>query len=281
MMKGKLFVIGCGPGSMEHLTKRAIDAVRESDFIVGYKTYVNLIKDLITTQEIVSTGMSEEVERAQEAVKLAKTGKKVAVVSSGDAGVYGMAGLVYEVLTQQGWSGKTGVEVEIIPGVSAIHSSASLLGAPIMHDSCTVSLSDHLTPWEIIEKRLEAAAMSDFVIALYNPKSGKRTRQIEEAQRILLKYKSPDTPVGLVKSAYRQKQQIVITNLKEMLDHEIGMLTTVIIGNSATFVHDNKMITPRGYEKKYSLTDAEQALVKHERLKSEHEPWALHQGQAD
>lgn len=277
-MLGKLLVIGFGPGSFEHMTKRAQDAIQESDCIIGYKTYVELIQDLLTDQEIISTGMSEEVSRAQAAVRLAEEGKTVAVISSGDAGVYGMAGLVYEVLIEKGWKEETGVGVEVIPGVSAINSCASLLGAPIMHDACTISLSDHLTPWELIEKRIDAAAQADFVVTLYNPKSGRRTRQIQEAQRILLNYRSPSTPVGLVKSAYRDRQHIVITDLEHMLEHDIGMLTTVVIGNSTTFLYDNKLITPRGYQRKYTLNSSEQRLKPHERLRHENEPWALHKG---
>ncbi|MCQ6279444.1 precorrin-3B C(17)-methyltransferase [Bacillus sp. EB600] len=276
-MKGKLLVIGFGPGGHKHITERAREAIQESDMIIGYKTYVELIEELINGQQIVSTGMTEEVSRAQEAVKQAEQGKNVAVISSGDAGVYGMAGLVYEVLIEKGWEQASGVEVEIIPGISAINSCAALLGAPVMHDSCTISLSDHLTPWELIETRIEAAAQADFVIALYNPKSGRRTRQIEEAQRILLKYRSPETPVGLVKSAYRDSQKVVITNLKEMLDQEIGMLTTVLIGNSSTFLYDGLMITPRGYQRKYTLNQAVQSLKPHQRLQKEAEPWALEQ----
>ncbi|MGE7664590.1 precorrin-3B C(17)-methyltransferase [Ureibacillus composti] len=277
MQKGKIFVVGFGPGDYEHITKRAVDALKESDFIIGYKTYVELIAHLVTAKSIVSTGMTEEVSRAQEAVRQAELGNVVSVISSGDAGVYGMAGLVYEVLIELGWTAETGIEVEVVPGISAINSCASLLGAPVMHDSCTISLSDHLTPWTVIEKRIEAAAMADFVVAFYNPKSGRRTRQIVEAQRILLKYRSPATPVGLVKSAYREKQQIVMTTLAEMLNHEIGMLTTVVVGNSSTFYYDNKMITPRGYQRKYTLGDEKQPLKPHQRLKKEAEPWALDQ----
>ncbi|MCK2003521.1 precorrin-3B C(17)-methyltransferase [[Brevibacterium] frigoritolerans] len=274
---GKLFVVGFGPGNFEHITKRAVEALQESDYIIGYKTYVELIQGLLTDQKIISTGMTEEVSRAQEAVKQAELGKKVAVISSGDAGVYGMAGLVYEVLIEKGWKEETGVGIEVIPGISAINSCASLLGAPVMHDSCTISLSDHLTPWELIAKRVEAAAMADFVIALYNPRSGRRTRQIVETQNILLRYRSPDTPVGLVKSAYRDRQDIVITNLKDMLNHDIGMLTTVIIGNSSTFLYDDKIITPRGYQRKYTLNSEKQTLKPHQRLQKEAEPWALDQ----
>ncbi|TYR80621.1 precorrin-3B C(17)-methyltransferase [Priestia megaterium] len=276
-MKGKLLVIGFGPGSFEHITQRAREAIQESDMVIGYKTYVELIEGLLTNQQIISTGMTEEVSRAQEAVKQAEQGKKVAVISSGDAGVYGMAGLVYEVLVEKGWRKDGGVEVEVIPGISAINSCASLLGAPVMHDACTISLSDHLTPWTLIEKRIEAAAQADFVVAFYNPKSGRRTRQIVEAQRILLKYRSPDTPVGLVKSAYRDREQVVMTTLSEMLEHEIGMLTTVVVGNSSTFFYDDLMITPRGYQRKYTLNKTEQPLKPHQRLKKEAEPWALEQ----
>lgn len=276
---GKLIAIGFGPGHEQHMTQRARDAFSECDIIIGYKTYVELIRHLLTDdQQIVSTGMTEEVGRAQEAVKLAREGHTVAVISSGDAGVYGMAGLIYEVLVEQGWEEENDVKVEVVPGVSAIQACASLLGAPVMHDSCTISLSDHLTPWEWIKKRVEAAAMADFIIALYNPKSGRRTKQIEETQKILLQYRDPKTPVGLVKSAYRDRQQIVMTDLEHMLEHEIGMLTTVIIGNSTTFMYDGKMITPRGYQRKYTLGEEKQPLKPHQRLKEEAEPWALHGG---
>ncbi|MCH7321938.1 precorrin-3B C(17)-methyltransferase [Solibacillus sp. MA9] len=277
MQKGKIFVVGFGPGDREHITKRAVDALQQSDHIMGYKTYVELIEHLVTAKTIVSTGMTEEVSRAQEAVKQAEAGHIVSVISSGDSGVYGMAGLVYEVLIEKGWTEATGIEVEVVPGISAINSCASLLGAPVMHDSCTISLSDHLTPWTVIEKRIEAAAMADFVIAFYNPKSGRRTRQIVEAQRILLKYRSPGTPVGLVKAAYRDTQDIILTTLSEMLEHDIGMLTTVVVGNSSTFFYDNKIITPRGYQRKYTLGEEKQILKPHQRLKKEAEPWALDQ----
>jgi len=276
-MSGKVLVVGFGPGSFEHITERAKEAIQESDMIIGYKTYVELISGLLGDQQIISTGMTEEVSRAQEAVKQAEQGKTIAVISSGDAGVYGMAGLVYEVLVEKGWKPTDGIKVEVVPGISAINSCASLLGAPVMHDSCTISLSDHLTPWELIAKRLDAAAQADFVIALYNPKSGRRTRQIMEAQRILLNYRSPDTPVGLVKSAYRDRQEIVKTTLADMLQHDIGMLTTVVIGNSSTFMYEDLMITPRGYQRKYTLNQTTQPLKPHQRLKKEAEPWALDQ----
>ncbi len=273
--KGKLLIIGFGPGRLEHITGRALAALEESEAVIGYTTYVDLIKPLLRHQEIVGTGMTEEVSRAQEAVRRAEAGQTIAVISSGDAGVYGMAGLVYEVLIERGWNRVTGVEVEVIPGISAIQSCSSLLGAPIMHDSCTISLSDHLTPWESIAARVEAAGAADFVIAFYNPRSGKRIRQIEEARQILLCYRDPSTPVGIVKSAYRDRQQTIVTTLQEMLDHEIGMLSTVIVGNSATMVYDGLMVTPRGYERKYSLGADTQALKPHERLRTSSEPWSL------
>ncbi|GMA63439.1 precorrin-3B C(17)-methyltransferase [Alicyclobacillus fastidiosus] len=274
-MDGRIIVVGFGPGAFEHITERARTAIQESDVIIGYNTYVDLIRGLLTTQDIVRTGMTEEVSRAQKAVDLAASGKTVAVISSGDAGVYGMAGLVYEVLIERGWHQGDNPAVEVIPGISAINSCAALLGAPIMHDACTISLSDHLTPWEVIERRIEAAAAADFVIALYNPKSGRRTRQIAETQRIVLKYRPPETPVGLVKSAYRDRQHVVRTNLGEMLTHDIGMLTTVIIGNASTFYYDDLMVTPRGYQRKYTLNTAEQRLRPGERLRPENEPWSL------
>lgn len=277
MKRGKLLLIGFGPGSEAHLTMRARTAIEECEVILGYTTYVDLIRGLLRDDQVVmQAGMTEEVGRAQEAVRQAEQGKVVGVISSGDAGVYGMAGLVYEVLMEKGWTEASGVEVEVVPGISAINSCASLLGAPIMHDACTISLSDHLTPWELIAKRIDAAGAADFVIALYNPKSGRRTRQIEEAQRILLQYRSPNTPVGLVKSAYRDRQSVVVTTLADMLNHDIGMLTTVIIGNNSTQLYDGKMITPRGYQRKYTLSSDKQALAPHQRLREENEPWALH-----
>lgn len=273
--RGKLLIIGFGPGALEHITGRALAALDESEAVIGYNTYVDLIKPLLRQQEIVGTGMTEEVSRAQEAVRRAEAGQIIAVISSGDAGVYGMAGLVYEVLIERGWNRAEGVEVEVIPGISAIQSCSSLLGAPIMHDACTISLSDHLTPWETIATRVEAAGAADFVIAFYNPRSGKRTRQIEEARNILLRYRDPATPVGIVKSAYRDKQQTIVTTLQDMLEHEIGMLSTVVVGNSATMVYEGLMVTPRGYERKYSLGADTQDLKPHERLRTAAEPWSL------
>jgi len=251
-MKGVLYVVGIGPGAHEHATPAATHAIGEADLIVGYTTYIKLVADLIRGKEIVRTGMTEEIGRARAAVERARAGAKVALISSGDAGVYGMAGLVFQVLHDIGWRRGDSPELHIIPGVTALSSCASLMGAPLVHDFCAISLSDLLTPWPIIARRIEAAAAADFVIGLYNPASGRRTRQIVEAHSIIKKYRGSATPVALVKSAYRKLQQTVLTDLDHFLDYEIGMLTTVIVGSSNTFVFEGYMVTPRGYSNKYT-----------------------------
>ncbi|MBI2881606.1 MAG: precorrin-3B C(17)-methyltransferase, partial [Candidatus Tectomicrobia bacterium] len=234
-------------------TFRAREAIAEAEVIIGYRTYVRLVKDLIQGKEVHYTGMTEELERARKAVNFAYLGRKVALISSGDIGIYGMAGPAIEILKERGWRPGCGVEFEVIPGVTALSSCGSVLGAPVMHDFVAISLSNLLTPWELIVRRIEAAGQGDFIVALYNPKSGRRTQQIVETQKILLKYKRPDTPVGIVKSGHRKGQRVVITTLADMLSHEIGMLTTIIVGNAATFVWEGMMITPRGYQNKYLL----------------------------
>ena len=246
-------LIGLGPGSQDYLTARARSAIAEADTVIGYATYIRLIKDLLDGKEIVKKAMTQELDRAIEALERAKLGKKVALVSSGDAGVYGMAGPTFEVLFQAGWTPDSGIEVEIVPGASALNTCAALVGAPLTHDFCAISLSDLLTPWPTIARRLDAVAYADFVVALYNPKSGRRTRQIEEAQRIFLHHRDPQTPVAIVKSAYRPKQHIEFTTLENMGEADIGMLTTVLIGNSHTFVKHGLMVTPRGYANKYAV----------------------------
>lgn len=255
--KGKIMLVGLGPGSNEHLTYRARAAIAEADTIIGYVTYIRLVADLVEGKEVIKKSMTEELDRAIEALDRARQGKKVALVSSGDAGVYGMAGPTFEVLFQAGWtppSGQPGdIEVEIIPGASALNTCAALVGAPLTHDFCAISLSDLLTPWPVIARRLDATASSDFVVALYNPKSGRRTRQIVEAQRLFLRHRRPNTPVAIVKSAYRKKQRIEFTTLEKMSECDIGMLTTVLIGNSNTFVKHGLMVTPRGYANKYDV----------------------------
>jgi precorrin-3B C17-methyltransferase len=197
--------------------------------------------------------MTEELDRAIEAFERARQGKKVALISSGDAGVYGMAGPTFEVLLQAGWTPDSDIEVEIIPGASALNTCAALVGAPLTHDFCAISLSDLLTPWPTIARRLDAVAAADFVVALYNPKSGRRTGQIVEARRLFLRHRRPDTPVAIVKSAYRPKQRIEFTTLEKMTECDIGMLSTVLIGNSNTFVRHGLMVTPRGYRNKYDV----------------------------
>ncbi len=250
-MSGKILLVGFGPGAVEHMSQRARDAIASSDVVIGYSTYIKLVADLLEGKEVVRKGMTEEIDRCIEAYEQALLGKVVALVSSGDIGVYGMAGPTYEVLLKAGWTPQSDIEVEVVPGSTALSACASLVGAPLTHDFCSISLSDLLTPWPTIARRLEAAASSDFVVALYNPKSGRRTGQIVEAQRILLQYRKPDTPVAIVKSAYRAKQDIQMVRLDEMKDCKIGMLTTVLIGNSTTFMREGLMITPRGYANKY------------------------------
>lgn len=252
MNSGKIFLVGFGPGAQEHMSFRARAAIAEADVVIGYSTYIKLVQDLLDGKEVVKKGMTEELDRCVEAYDRARQGKVVALISSGDIGIYGMAGPTYEVLFATGWRPGSGIEVEVIPGATALSACAALVGAPLTHDFCSISLSDLLTPWPVIARRLEAAARADFVVALYNPKSGRRTGQIVEAQRILLRHRSPDTPVAVVKSAYRRKQSIQMTRLDQMADCEIGMLTTVLVGNSNTFLRDGLMITPRGYANKYA-----------------------------
>lgn len=276
---GIIYVVGIGPGPAGQMTLHARDVISRCQSVVGYDTYIDLIAPLLKTdQEVVRAGMTEEVFRAQKAVELAGQGKVVAVISSGDPGLYGMAGLVFEVLHKlkaQEKNPAPDVDVVVVPGITALSSAASLLGAPIMHDFCAISLSDHLTPWQNIEERLQFAAQADFVTALYNPKSSRRKEQIEQARRIFLNFRAPQNAVGMVTSAYRERQQVIITDLEHMLEFPIGMLTTVIIGNSTTQVENGKMITPRGYHRKYQLDSSSQKIKKTERLQDQHEPWSL------
>lgn len=246
---GKIYVVGSGPGNVAYITPYAQRAIRESDVIVGYGTYIGLIQDLVRDKEVFSTGMTQEIDRCKKAVEMSLSGKTVSVISGGDPGIYAMAGLVFELLKNQ-TAGALLPSVEVIPGISALNACAARLGAPLMHDFASISLSDRLTPWDAIKKRLDAAAMADFVIILYNPKSKGRVNHISRAREIVMKHRSPDVPVGIVKGAMRENEKVVLTNLERMLDHEIDMQTTVIIGNSKTFCWNNLMITPRGYEEK-------------------------------
>ncbi len=249
--KGQLFLVGIGPGNEDHMTPAALDAIKQSDLVIGYVTYIKLVKHLLEGKEVIRAGMTEEMDRARKAIELAQLGRSVALISSGDAGVYGMSGLIFEILKETGWKKGDSPDIHLIPGVTAMNACASLVGSPLTHDYCCISLSDLLTPWAVIEKRIKAAAMADFVIGLYNPKSEHRTEQIIKVQKLISAYRVPQTPVALVQSAYRRKEHVVITDLAHFLEEEIGMLTTVIIGNSQTFLFENYMVTPRGYANKY------------------------------
>jgi len=256
-LTGKLFIVGVGPGSHDHMTFRAKEAIKESDTIVGYETYVNLVDDLIKDKDVYRYAMTQEVERAHQCIDLAKSGKVVSLVSSGDPGIYGMAGLIYEILAESGWDPKTGLPVEVIPGVSALNSCSSIIGSPLMTDFAVVSMSDLLVPWEIIIKRVEAAAQGDYVLVIYNPASKKRIHQLEDTRKILLKYRKPETPVAIIKGAYRDSQSVLLTDLQNLSNHSdmLGMISTVIIGNSSTYTYKDLMINPRGYKSKYNLEE--------------------------
>ena len=244
---GKLYLVGIGPGNLDQITPAAKTAIIEADVVIGYQLYIDLIESLKRSGQIVEASpITQEQQRAKRAIELAHWGLTVAVVSSGDCGIYGMAGLVLEELQVKGWNGKT-PQVQIFPGISALQSAASRVGAPLMHDFCAISLSDLLTPWEMIQKRLAAAASGDFITALYNPRSQTRTKQIVTAQEIFSQHRQPNTPVAIVHGAYREDEQVILTTLEKMLEQPIDMLTTVIIGNTTTRNHAEWMITPRGY----------------------------------
>ncbi|MDF2504267.1 MULTISPECIES: precorrin-3B C(17)-methyltransferase [Clostridium] len=235
---GKLYIVGIGPGGLKHMTIKAKEVIEESEIIVGYTKYIDLIRPLIEDKEIFSTGMMKEEERCREALRLSKD-KVVAIISTGDAGIYGMAGLVLELRKDE--------NVEVIPGVTASSAAASILGAPIMHDSCNISLSDLMTPYELIKKRVDMAAQADFVITLYNPKSKGRPHYLRENLETIKKYRSGNTPVAVVKNALREGEEYEIYTLDSFDDSNVDMLSVVVIGNSQSFVRDGIFITPRGY----------------------------------
>lgn len=244
---GRLWLVGTGPGELNQISPAARTAIRQADVLIGYGLYLDLIQPLRRPGQICETyPLTQERQRCQRAIALAQWGLTVAVLSSGDCGIYGMAGLVLEELSGLGWDGQTPA-VEVFPGISAFQAAAARVGAPLMHDFCAISLSDLLTPRDTILQRLTAAAQGDFVTALYNPKSQKRTELIEQTQRIFLQWRSPSTPVAIVRSVYRADETIVRTTLAEMLTFPIDMLTVVLIGNAATFTYQNYLITPRGY----------------------------------
>lgn len=244
--RGKLFVVGIGPGSLDEMTYHARRAIETSDVIVGYSAYVDLAEPLLFGKVVITGGMGMEVERCEAALREALLGRTVALISSGDAGIYGMAGLVLEIALKKGIEHPEAIE--IVPGVPAFVAAAALVGAPLMNDFASISLSDLMNPWEKIEKRLAAAASGDFVTCLYNPRSTNRVQHIEKAREIFLKHRSPETPVAIIRNAFRDDQSKVITTLDAMLSHEIDMLSIVIIGCSESMAEGRWMLTTRGYK---------------------------------
>lgn len=267
MDKGTLYIIGIGPGNKSLITPAAKKALEESDVIVGYTLYTELIKELISHKEIISTGMTREIDRCGKAIDMAMEGKRVAIVCSGDPGIYAMAGLTLEMSEKRvsgasnsfdknnktGSESKLPFEIKIIPGVPALAACAAALGAPLMHDFASISLSDRLTPWDIIEKRIKATAESDFVIVIYNPRSKGREGHLKKTCQIISQYRQGTTPAGIVKAATREDEQVLITTLNTIPYNQVDMQTTVIIGNSNTYKWGDMLITPRGYKNKYTL----------------------------
>jgi precorrin-3B C17-methyltransferase len=241
---GKIIIAGIGPGSKEDITPAVLEAVQQADVIVGYKYYFQFIQPYVKDHcECVDTGMKKERERARQAFEFAEQNKTVVVISSGDAGIYGMTPLIYEMRKQRG----TDIEICSLPGISAFQKAASLLGAPIGHDMCIISLSDLMTPWETIERRIKAAATGDFVTAVYNPKSHERYWQLYRLVELFLQERSADTPIGYVRQAGREEQEVKVTTLAQFNPEDIDMFTVILIGNSQSYICDGKIITPRGY----------------------------------
>lgn len=247
MTRGQLALVGTGPGDLAQLTPAARAALAGSEVIVGYRLYLDLLGPLLDGKEIISSQLTEEVARAELAIDLARCGRRVALVSSGDAGIYGMAGLALELLHQAGWRLGDVPDVEVVPGITAAGATAALLGAPLMHDWACISLSDLLTPWAVILRRLEAVAAADFVLCLYNPRSRRRDWQLGAARDVLLRHRDARTPVGLVTNAFREGQRVHTTTLAALDPAQVDMLTTIVVGNSATIDLDGLLITPRGY----------------------------------
>lgn len=260
-----LYVIGTGPGDISYMSQRAIEILKQVDCVAGYTTYIELITDLIQDKEIISTGMMKEVERVEKAIEQALAGKSCALVSGGDPGIYAMAGLVFEICKQRDiklvraqdkdnyTDNNTDLLIEIVPGIPALAAGAALAGAPLTHDFAAISLSDLLTPWEKIEKRLTCAAMADFVIVLYNPKSKKRDWQLKRAQELILEHRDGTTPVGIITGAMRENQNVSFTRLDQLETAQVGMQTVLFIGSSASLRYLDFLFTPRGYSKKYKI----------------------------
>lgn len=242
-MSHKVYVVGIGPGDFEQMTVKAARVLKESDVIIGYTVYIDLVREHLPGKEFLSTPMTKEADRCHMAFSEAQKGRTVSMICSGDAGVYGMAGLMYEIGVKH-----PDIELEIVPGVTAATAGAALLGAPLTHDFCVISLSDVLTPWALIEERLLAASKADFAVCLYNPSSKKRQDYLKKACDLMLRYKSPDTVCGIGKMIGRQGQEKELMTLKRLRDISVDMFTTVFVGNSQTKVVSGAMVTPRGYK---------------------------------
>lgn len=244
----KMYVVGLGPGGPYEMTGRALEALEQSEVIVGYTVYVDLVRERFAHKELLATGMTKEVERCQLALQEALKGRTVAMVCSGDAGVYGMAGIMHEVAKDY-----PEVTIEVVPGITAACSAAAVLGAPLIHDFALISLSDLLTPWEKIEKRLVLAAEADFVICLYNPSSKKRHDYLQKACELMLRHKAKETACGYVRNSGRIGEEATVCTLEALKKVQVDMFTTVIIGNSETCVLNGKLVTPRGYQNRYEV----------------------------
>ncbi len=250
---GRLSIVGLGPGETQWMCRPALEAIRDAEVVCGYKTYLELIEAIIgPRQEIVQTGMNREKDRCQKAIERALAGKRVALVCSGDPGIYALSGLVFEILKKMDITSER-LRVDVIPGIPALSACAALLGAPLMHDFSVISLSDLLTPWQTIERRIESAAAADFVTVFYNPRSRKRRDHLSMALKIISRYRDGNTPVGIVTKAMRPGQKVAITTLSEISlsgpdGWNIGMQSLVIVGNSQSFISNGRIVTPRGYE---------------------------------
>ncbi|HSM94235.1 MAG TPA: precorrin-3B C(17)-methyltransferase [Anaeromyxobacteraceae bacterium] len=251
MPEGTLSIVGIGPGAPDQMTGAARAAVAAADLVVGYRNYLDLLGPLLEGKERYAGKMTEEIDRARVAVERARGGARVALIGSGDAGVYGLAGLALELLREAGWKRGDAPAVEIVPGVTALLSCAARVGAPLGHDFCAISLSDLLTPWPVIERRVEAAAAADFAIAFYNPASARRREPLAKAREILLRHRPATTPVAVVTDAYREGERAVVTDLAGLADAEVGMTSTVLVGATSTFAWEGFLVTPRGYAAKY------------------------------
>ena len=237
---GKLYVIGIGPGGLEHMTLKAKQAIEESNIVVGYNKYIDMIKPLVEDKELFSTGMRGEEARCRKALELSKENNTVALISTGDSGIYGMAGLILQMQEDE--------SVEIIPGVTASSAAGSVIGAPLMHDNCNISLSDLMTPYDLIKKRVRNAADADMIISLYNPRSKGRPHYLREAIEIIKEYRELNTPVAVVRHALRDGQEYKLFTLENFDEEEVDMFSIVIVGNSQSFIKGGKFITPRGYD---------------------------------